>query len=172
MPRAQVVPGSRGSCIARWGDNLIQLRVRPFASRSTWGGGAQQYYDPAKAVWGMAQQAFGKAFPFGGGQGGGSDVMYSLPNPANNSQEASQDNAGSGERASYEPGFGRILINGEPSAKWMGRVQVIGVRPGVDGQYIIYSAEHTAARGQGYITWLEDDLDAGASGSSNVGAGY
>ena len=54
----------------------------------------------------------------------------------------------------------------------MCRVSVIGVRPGVDGEYIASDAvEHIYSR-QGYITWLDVRTYPYAPASSNVLQGY
>ena len=54
----------------------------------------------------------------------------------------------------------------------MCHVQVIDVRPGVDGDYIALDAvEHIYSR-QGYITWLDVRTNPYAGASSNVLHGY
>lgn len=53
------------------------------------------------------------------------------------------------ERANKLTGFGRAVINGEPQARWLGTVTMVGTRPGVDGIYRIWGADHSYSR-QGY----------------------
>jgi hypothetical protein len=64
-------------------------------------------------------------------------------------------------------GDGTIIINGEPSAKWQTKDQIVGVRPGVDGSYNIHNAHHVWSR-QSYITLLHVGPNMG--GSSGPGA--
>jgi hypothetical protein len=93
--------------------------------------------------------------------------MYALPRPAPNQQVAQQQTQGAQQLTGYA-GDGRILINGEPTARGgTGSVVVVGARPGVDGTYIIKTAEHVYSR-QGYLTWLDVFVNIGAS-SNNVG---
>ena len=70
-------------------------------------------------------------------------------------------------RISSNLGAGRIVINGEPAAKWNSFVILEGVRPGVDGAYLIQVAEHIYSR-QGYVTWLDVTPFAKAPAASNV----
>lgn len=155
----------RGFVTARWSDYLIACRVRPMAARGAWGGGSQQHYDSQAGNWMQTAKQFGLGQPWGQAEG-----TFSPAAPAPNAGDAGSDNSGNSERASMEPGFGRIIINGEPAARFWGQVELIGVRPGVDGVYRIWSAEHVYDRRQGYVTWLEVQIEASAAGSANVGS--
>jgi len=156
-----IAPASQGNVMAIWGDNLISVRLRPYASRSTWAGGHQQHYDHQAANWIRSIKQFGMSFPWGGGGGGGGggpEAMIQNVEEAASQGGADGDNSGNQGLASYEPGYGRIAINGEPSAKFGGSVEVVGVRPGVDGSYAIWVVEHHLQRGQGFITFLDVDV--------------
>ena len=147
-------PGQRGiSCRAVWRDNLISWRVRPFAARSSYKGMFSQNFDAAKGIWQQKNMEFGSKGRAGtsgqaaAGQGG--------PAPEATSSGGEQANAGGAEKmdSSYL-GVGRIVINGEPLARWNSYVMLQGARPGVDGKYLIHVAEHAYSRG-GYVTTLD-----------------
>jgi hypothetical protein len=136
-------------------------------SRTTWGGATQQYYDTQLAQWQKLAQQFGFKLPWNVAKS-----IFQLPVPAPNQQVGQQQNDGSDLTQGYIGGLGRIVINGEPRAKYGGTVDLIGARPGVDGQYYIYAAEHMYSR-QGYVTWLDVGPVLSAQGTQNVGAqGY
>jgi phage protein D len=135
---------------AVWGNNLISWRIRPFAARSMWSGASSQYYDHMQGQWTEIANSFGLKAPFGGWV----NAIHSLPVPAPNADVAGQITAGAKEKSNAYSGEGRIIINGEPTAAWNGTVTIIGARPGVDGTYRIFGADHSWSR-QGYVTTLE-----------------
>jgi uncharacterized protein len=156
--------GERGlSCRAIWRDNLIAWRVRPFASRPTFGGSKQQSYDAKESGWKEKLQNFGFKGPWGEAV---SNAMSAIP--AATESAAGQDNQGAqaGAEGSYF-GNGRIIINGEPRARWNSYVDLIGARPGVDGRYLIVAAEHHYSR-HGYITQLEVEPEVGGGKPSSM----
>ena len=138
------------TCTAIWGRNLIACRVRPWAARATWGGSNAQYYDYQLGQWKQLAKQFGFGLPQGSAK-----AIFSLPQPAPNRMEAEQQNIAAEQKASYETGDGRIIINGEPNARPNTFVHLQGVRPGVDGFYMITMAEHQYSRQSGFITWLD-----------------
>jgi hypothetical protein len=163
------MPGEGGGdVVAEWGHNLISLRVRPLAARGSWTGSQQRHYSMLSANW----KRIGKMFNF---QDPWSQTLanYILPATAPNAAQAGADNEGTGERTSNSAmGHGRIVINGEPKAKYGSLCQLIGVRPGVDGTYIMWDAvEHVYSRA-GYITNLDVVVKVTAAASKNVGTAY
>lgn len=154
--------------IAQWGNNLISWRIHPYTSRSLWGGASQQFFDHVKGLWGEASSQFDLPTPWGGTW---ANAITKLPMPAAHSSAANQYNQGQHGKASWESGWGRIIINGEPSASWFSEVQLIGARPGVDGMYVARTVTHTWSR-QGYVTTLEVMPDTLAT-TNNIGSvGY
>ena len=161
----------QGSVIAQVGFNLISLRVRPYSARGSWSDSRQHWFDTKLGQWkrmkspistGVAQ--FDSAI--------GAIAGFLLPNPAPDEASAQADRDGGSEQVGYGQGHGRICINGEPSAKWMCAVQVIGVRSGVDGSYTAWDAvEHIYSR-QGYVTWLDVITDAVSQSGANVLEGF
>jgi phage protein D len=162
MPGETTDGGSTATVIAKWADNLIGWRVRPFAARSTWAQGNQQFYSQAAGQWMKMAQGFGMKMPWSQGQG-----VFSLPAPAPNQSVGGQQNDGAQEMSGFQSGHGRIVINGEPTAHWNGHVQLMGARPGVDGLYWIEVAEHLWSR-QGYITWLDVQAESTSSGAGSI----
>jgi uncharacterized protein len=163
-------PGERGqSCRARWRDNLIGYRVHPWASRSSWGGAQAMSFDKFGGSW--LKQFTDKAKSMAG-PGAAAAAIGGSPAPAATAGQASQANDGAGGAMdSANIGRGRIVINGEPRAVFDSIVSLEGVRPGVDGDYQIWVAEHIYSR-QGYVTWLDVTPFGPALGSRNVWYGY
>ena len=156
-----LLPGERGlSCRAVWRDNLIGWRVRPFQSRTAYQGAQAQYFDPKKGTWVKSiLDATGVLGPtkLATARGG-------APGPAATFMAAAQQND-SADTMGY--GAGRIVINGEPAARFDSVVSLEGARPGVDGHYVIWVAEHIYSR-QGYVTWLDVRPHEEAKGGANV----
>jgi uncharacterized protein len=150
MPAVKVQRiGQNGlSCHATWRDNLIGWRVRPFVAREGTKGAMQDWFDARSANWKSVEQAFGLTGLFGGGQSQSKE-----PTPAANETGAKQQNEAAQLRANVA-GPGRIIINGEPRARWNSYVLLSGARPGVDGLYWIDTVEHIYSR-SGFITTLE-----------------
>jgi hypothetical protein len=154
---------------ARWGDNLLTWVIRPYVARSSWSGGIQRYFEDRTGKWLDVVKKFGLSIPWSGAKS-----TFALPVPAPNAQIAGQQNIGSADKAYWGSGDGRLIINGEPKAAWNGQVRVIGARPGVDGLYRIFSANHSWSR-QGFVTTLEvfPEAGAGVTTQDSIGAqGY
>lgn len=164
------VPSERGqSCRAVWRDNLIGYRVRPWVSRSSWGGAQAMSFDKFTGGWLKQYTDAAKSMM---GPGSQAASIGGSPAPAATEGQASQSNEGAAAAMeSNAAGNGRIVINGEPRAQFNSLVSLEGVRPGVDGQYRIWVAEHIYSR-QGYVTWLDVTPEMKAEGSRNVWYGY
>jgi uncharacterized protein len=135
----------KGHILARWGDNLISWKIHPLVARPVWNGALQQFFDTQQALWKDVQRS---------GFSGGGNATYRLPMPAPNQQAAQQQVDGAQATAENTKGHGTIVINGEPNARYQSTVTLMGAKPGVDGTYLITSAEHLYSR-QGYTTTLE-----------------
>lgn len=138
-----------GTIDAVWGDNLIGWRVTPVEARTTWSSSIHNYYDILSAQWQKVMQ--GTKMPDPWAQ---IDSKYTLPRPAPNSLVAGQQNDGAAMTAGIDNGQGIIVINGEPTAHFNMKVNLVGARPGVDGVYLIRCAEHMYSRA-GYTTTLD-----------------
>ena len=156
--------------IAQVGNNLISLRVRPYVSRGVYNADEQHYYDTLSGQWQRIK--VGNTFDPQVDAVTGAVANALHPSPAASRMDAEDDAKGGANLAGTDTGHGRICINGEPSARFMCHVQVSGVRPGVDGDYIAIDAvEHIYSR-QGYITWLDVRTNPYAAANLNVLQGY
>jgi uncharacterized protein len=159
------VPGQRGiSCYAVWKNNLIGCRIRPFTARSSYGSTMAETFNNKDGQWlkkTITNIAKGQGPAASAAAGGGGPGPEATQSGADNATQGAAD----GDAANR--GTGRIVINGEPSARWNSYVVLQGVRPGVDGQYLITTAEHIYSR-QGYVTWLDVEPDAKAKGADSV----
>jgi uncharacterized protein len=164
-------PGMRGvSCHAVWRDNLIGWRVRPFAARSAWKGSMNDVFDAKAGKW--DKMVMDKVKSAVGGPGDQAAATGGSPGAANSDSAAQGQNEGAVQAMdSAYPGHGRIVINGEPRAVWNSMVVLEGARPGVDGTYLIWTAEHIYSR-QGYVTWLDVVPFYKAEGRLNVYYGW
>lgn len=164
LPGSNPDGSSTTTVMAVWGVNLIAWRLRPWVARSTWMASYQQWYDTIAGALMSGTVNFGFPAPWGSGS---EQAMPAAPAP--NSQVGDQQNQGAKLYGLH--GEGRITINGEPAAQWMGHVIVQGARPGVNGQWIIYEAEHTYSRA-GYVTYLTVRPDYGAQPANSVATDY
>lgn len=161
---------SRQTIIAQVGNNLISLRVRPYVSRGVYNADEQHYYDTQAGQWKRIK--VGNEFDPQVDAVTGVIANALHPSPAASRMDAMDDASGGAAQAGTNTGHGRICINGEPSARWGCHAQVIGVRPGVDGDYIAIDAvEHIFSR-QGYITWLDVRTNPYAPAQNNVLQGF
>ena len=157
--------GQRGvSCYAIWKNNLIGCRIRPFTARSAYGATQAETFNSKTGEWLKK-----KITDIAKGQGPAASATAAggAPGPQATESGADQANQGAADGDASNRGQGRIVINGEPSARWNSYVILQGVRPGVDGQYYIRVAEHIYSR-QGYVTWLDVEPDAKAKGADSV----
>lgn len=156
--------------VAQVGNNLISLRVRPYVARGVYNADEQHYYDTISGQWKRIKVGNNFDPQVDAATGAVGNALH--PAPAASKIEAEDDANGGAELAGTKTGQGRICINGEPSARYGCIVQVMGVRPGVDGNYRALDAvEHIYSR-QGYITWLDVLTDPYAPASSNVLQGF
>jgi hypothetical protein len=150
---------SEGKVIAQWQVNLIAYRVRPYVARTNWESVHQEFYSHIAGQWKSFMSKLGQQAPWGKALS-----QYQLPAPAPNANVAQQQAEGAGVSAkAASTGDGRVLINGEPGAKYAMDCVIKGVRPGVDGPYYIKKAEHIYSR-QGYLTWCDVFTNLGSGG--------
>jgi phage protein D len=164
------VDGSKTETIVvRWGPqgNLIGWRVRPFSSRGAWGKGSTQNFNTQAGQWKQVVQSLAQGTPWQDAK-----AVFSGGTPAATEGNAEQQNEGDASAAKYEPGYGRIVFNGNPKALWNKHILLQGVRDGVNGSYLIITAEHIYDKQGGYITWCDVQIESNAGGGNSVGAGY
>jgi hypothetical protein len=157
------IPAQRGlTCRAVWRDNLIGWKLHPFTARNAYKGPMASFFNNKTGEWvkKMMDNVAGTTGP-----GAAAVAQTGAAGPA--ASETAAGNATQGGKDADEPGFGRIVINGEPAAQFNSLVSLEGARPGVDGVYLICVAEHIYSR-QGYVTWLDVIPYKKAVGPSNV----
>ena len=158
-----MLPAERGlTCRAVWRDNLIGWRVHPFEARTSARGPQTQHFDHRRGEWirTVLDAATGRRGP-----AAGATAQSGTPGPDANKTGADATRAG--QRDAAVPGHGRIVINGEPAARFDSLVSLEGARAGVDGHYLIFVAEHIYSR-QGFVTWLDVQPYSAAQGKANV----
>jgi hypothetical protein len=144
---------------AIWGVNLIGWRIKPYTGRPQWGGTQSKYFDLFEGVLKTVDGKVGGATPFGG-----SNAIAHQIGSVVDKNVAGQVNTGAGKDSEVSRGRGWVLLNGEPNAKSFGHVRIDGARPGVDGTYLITSAEHNYTRGVGYTTRCQVQNPTGTAG--------
>lgn len=133
--------------IVEWDTNLIAWRIKPYVARPQFGQARSKFFDLHKGAWESVTKGIGGSTPFGMS----SATLHSF-GAAPNKQIGEQLNGGSGSDSEINRGTGWVLFNGEPSALAGHQLQIIGARPGVDGNYKIKQAEHNYIRTGGYTT--------------------
>lgn len=142
---------------AAWGVNLIGWSASPVKSRPSYGAFATRYYDPVAAKW----KSEG---PDGGAKGKGPKHHHPFKAPAkDHAKRRSTSNAKENDRE--KGGADSVEIDGEPAAQAGALCTVSGIRPGVDGTYLISDVTHTLSRSSGFVTRLTLKQPTGTAGS-------
>jgi uncharacterized protein len=136
---------------AIWGINLIGWRIKPYAGRAQYGEAAGKVYNIHNAL----HETVKKAIDSGGTPYGGSEAVAHQVAQVADKSTAEQANQGQEDNSKSEQSKGWILLNGEPRARAGGNIFIDGARPGVDGGYLITTAEHNYTRTVGYTTRCE-----------------
>jgi len=131
---------------AEWGVNLIAWRIKPFVARPQYGQAKMDFFRLTQGSWFDSVKSIAGSLPFGN-----SSATTQSPGAAPNKQTGDNASGGAGADSTNRRGTGWVMMNGNPNAKFQGRVVIIGARPGVDGTYTIVEAEHNYSR-RGYTT--------------------
>ena len=156
--------GSVGSVTVTEGVNLITSNISPILVRPQFKEVIARWYDTKTAKWKEER------VQVQGAQRGGetaADVRYSKQDAGE-----SKDAAGStGKESERDKGAGSIILDGDPRARAEGRCILVGVRPGVDGEYTIDTATHELARGGGYTVNVTVKRPGGGAGEDKRTSG-
>ncbi|KRQ99293.1 phage late control D family protein [Bradyrhizobium valentinum] len=158
--------GAVGNVTAQVGKNLITSRISPILSRPAFADVRARWYDVKKAKW-MEE----KVQIEGDGGGKSEDVAAHIRHSKFDAAEGKEHGKSAGKESSRDKGSGTVVIDGNPAARAEGICTVVGVRPGVDGAYIIDNAKHELARGSGYRTTLTLKRPGGEAGKDSRKAG-
>lgn len=141
---------------ARWGVNLINWDIKPKMGRNRYREVKARWYDPQEAKW--KEQ---KAQVRGDTEGviAGMTTRYSRADD----KEAEGDAGDKAMESEKQSGGGSIEVDGTASAKPGGKVNLIGARPGIDGEYRIKTVNHSYSR-SGWTTKLDVQQPQGEAG--------
>jgi uncharacterized protein len=134
---------------AKWGDNLIGWRIKPYVSPPDYGKSSGEHFDIGGGIWNLVEKTIGGEGPFSH-----ATATAKRPSPAANEDVAGQQNQGTSDAVNVNRGFGFVIIDGEPVARPGGMCMVTGARPGVDGLYGIQAVEHFYSRA-GFTTRVQ-----------------
>lgn len=169
--RAVFVPANDGetasgqgspSLSAVWGQNLIEWDIAPTVGRPAYKKIEVRWYDQKEGRW-KTQKAetntqdvdVGSTFKFSDADEG----------------QAEKKAKSEGKKSDRKTAEGTVTITGNPTAKAGGKCTVVGVRPGVDGEYRIKTATHKLQKNGGYTTSLTIDQAQGEAGKDGRSAG-
>lgn len=151
--------------VAAWGVNLLEWDIVPVISRASFAGFRTRLYDPHQAEWQSGDRS---------GLGGiGSDAVAAMHThkfkAPTKDQATAQSGANGAESARESGGSDHVTIDGEPMAQPGASCAVSGVRPGVDGTYLISAVTHSLSRGAGFTTQLTLKQPSGGAGTDDRG---
>lgn len=146
---------------ATWGVNLISFSIAPVLSRPNFGTFATRWWDAVAAQWKSASAS--------GTDSSSVTHTHTFKAPdQDQAQSQSQSNADESRRG--RGGADTVTIDGEPAAQPTASCAVSGVRPGVDGSYVISRVRHQLSRASGFLTSLAFvQPDSGAGTDSRDG---
>jgi phage protein D len=142
-----------------WGVNLISWRIKPYVARSQYKAARSKFFEIFKGSWEQTKGDIGGSTPFG--NAAATAMRFGA---APNKQVGDHYNGGMSAESELKRGTGWVLFNGEPTARAGAAVQIIGARPGVDGNFKIKQAEHNYIRSGGYTTRCDLDKPSFNSG--------
>ncbi|WP_262027557.1 phage late control D family protein [Microvirga sp. Mcv34] len=133
----------------RRGDNYIDCDVEPIIRRPAFSEFEVSYWDPDEAEWKTESVEAGEA---GGAKSG--DAKLRLRNTRATKAEAKAAAESQKAESERKKGSGSVSINGNAEAMAEGACILDGIRPGVDGEYRIDTAEQLYSKSEGWITRL------------------
>ena len=149
---------------ATWGDNLLSWSIAPILSRLDYAEYGARWYDLAAAKWNRETAAPSAAAGVVAKHTG--NFKAATKDQASRRATSSKDE---GERE--KGGADHVTIQGEPAAQVEASCNVSGVRPGVDGSYVISAVTHRLTRHEGFITELALKRPSGAAGTDSRKSG-
>lgn len=161
--------GAIGNVSAVVGKNLITSNISPIMARPNFGKVRARWYDVKKAKWTEETVEVAKSAVFSDSES--EDVKASVRYSKDGATEAKSHGGSAGKESDRERGGGTVIIDGNPAARAEGMCTVVGVRPGVDGTYVIATATHELDRSSGYRTSLTLKRPGGKAGSDDRKAG-
>jgi phage protein D len=129
---------------ATYGQNLISAQVDPYSGRSQFQETRVRFYD--------RQQARFREEVVQVPEASGTSARSLRTESAGSQATAQQTARTKGKKSKRKKGSGSVVILGDSRARPEGMLNIVGVRPGVDGAYKIQSITHKYEKGSGYTT--------------------
>lgn len=146
------------SITAAWGEdgNLLDWSITPVISRPNFGTFLTRWYDPKAAKW-QVEKAEGR------GSGSSAKHCHEFKAPAKDHARSRSDS--NAKEHGREKGCGdSVTIDGEPAAQPGAVCNVVGIRPGIDGSYLISDVTHSLSKSSGFTTRLTLKQPSGGAG--------
>jgi uncharacterized protein len=152
-------PGGKSmpTVTATWGVNLLSWEIAPFTGRGRYTKARVRYFDRKEAKY-KEEEVEIKGKP------GQPDATDSVRFTAGDKDQAKVVAKGRKAESEREGGEGTVRIDLDVTAQAEGTCRVVGLRPGVDGEYRIESVSHLIVRGSGSISTLELKQPQGSAG--------
>lgn len=147
---------------AAYGENLISCDITPFDSRPRHRRVIGRHYDPDAAR--LQESAADLADD-------STDAELILRYVAADGDDARDQASATAAEIERAGGSGTVTIDGDLRAKPGALCQVRGVRPGIDGDYLIDAVEHSIDRSAGMLSRLDLGLPQGTAGQDARRAG-
>lgn len=148
-----------------YGDNLIEWDIAPIVGRPAYKTSEVRWFDAKEGQWKTK-----KIQTDNEGVEAGSTHRYSGTDEKQSEAKAKSEKKKS-ERKGAE---GTIEIVGDPTVKAGGKCTLVGVRPGIDGEYRVKTVTHKLQKSSGYVCSLSVDQAQGKAGKderSSAGGG-
>lgn len=146
---------------ATWGVNLITWSIAPDISRAKYGNMRVRWYDPVQAMWQDKTKPTSES-------GDGNDVTHTHKD-SDPDEDQADDQADSNvdESDREQGGADSVEIDGNSAAQPQASCTVSGVRPGVDGDYVIKDVVHSLNRSRGWTTRMALRQPSGSAGTDS-----
>lgn len=135
--------------------NIISWTLTPVHNRAKYKDSKARWYDRKAASWKTEVVQIGQS------DGDASLTETTTQADAGTAKAKAGSNT---EEVKRDKGGGKITLDGEAAAQPQALVMVAGIRPGIDGQYRIKSASHTATRSGGWTVSIDVQQPEGAAG--------
>jgi len=157
--------GNSSQVTATVGENVITWQLSPLVTRPRYKEITARWYDKKDAKYKEQKVKVPGADDSGGGGGGGgggsggSDQTSELPDDNVRGTRIDEDEAdqvaeGGAKESERQKGNGTIVIDGNASGRAEGKVTIKGVRPGIDGTWLIDYVTHELSKGDGWQTTI------------------
>lgn len=155
-------PGGKSmpTVTAEWGNNLASWDIAPFTGRNRYTKAKVRYFDRKEAKYKEEDVEIK-------GKSGAPEATDAVRFTSADKEQAKAIAKGRKAESEREGGEGTVKIDLDVAARAEGTCQVVGARPGVDGEYRIESVSHSLTRSGGAISTLELKQPQGKAGEDD-----